>query len=81
MDELTISCDECSLDGTSACEDCIVTFLLSDDSETLGLPTEPTPVLLRPKQAVIVDAAEIRAMRLLHSAGLVPTLRFERRVG
>jgi hypothetical protein len=32
-------------------------------------------------EAVIVDAAEARAMKLLHSAGLVPTLRFERRVG
>jgi hypothetical protein len=30
--------------------------------------------------AVIVDAAEARAIRLLHSAGLVPDLRFERRV-
>jgi hypothetical protein len=30
---------------------------------------------------VIVDAAEARAMKLLYSAGLVPTLRFERRVG
>jgi hypothetical protein len=73
MDPLTISCDDCRLDGTSACADCVVSFLLDD---------EPECELMRPgSQAVIVDAAEARAMRLLHSAGLVPTLRFERRVG
>ncbi|HKH88677.1 MAG TPA: hypothetical protein VKA05_07630 [Acidimicrobiales bacterium] len=71
--DLTISCDECRLDGTSACEDCVVSFLLE---------AEPASQPLRPlTQAVIVDAAEARAMKLLHSAGLVPTLRFERRVG
>ncbi|MGD0084619.1 MAG: hypothetical protein ABSD78_15725 [Acidimicrobiales bacterium] len=73
MDPLTISCDECRLDGTSACGDCVVSFLLDE-------PVSREP--LRPvSQAVIVDAAEARAMKLLHSAGLVPTLRFERRVG
>jgi hypothetical protein len=74
---LTISCDECCLEGTSACTDCVVTFLLGDDQ----VEAEPEAAPRRPNQAVIVDAAEIRAMRLLHSHGLVPTLRFERRVG
>ena len=27
MEPLTISCDECRLDGTSACDDCVVSFL------------------------------------------------------
>jgi hypothetical protein len=78
MEPLTISCDDCRLDGTSACNDCVVSFLLADD-----VACEPWPGTgLRPTSgAVIVDAAEARAMKLLHSAGLIPTLRFERRVG
>jgi len=68
MDQVTISCDECRLEGTSACEDCVVTFLLSSESR------RPAPV------GVIVDAAEARAMRMLERAGLLPSLRFERRV-
>jgi hypothetical protein len=75
-----ISCDDCRLDGTSACQDCVVSFLLADDatdSGELGALSNARPIA----GAVIVDAAEARAMKLLHSAGLVPTLRFQRRVG
>jgi hypothetical protein len=85
MDPLTISCDDCRLDGTSACQDCVVSFLLADDvieadGTQVGESGSLSPA--RPAAgAVIVDAAEARAMRLLHSAGLVPTLRFQRRVG
>jgi hypothetical protein len=81
MEEITISCDECTLDGTPACQDCVVTFLLAGEDAEEHVSTEATLVELRPTHAVIVDAAEIRAMRMLHSAGLVPTLRFEKRVG
>jgi hypothetical protein len=28
---LTIDCDECVMQGTSACEDCVVTFLCAAD--------------------------------------------------
>jgi hypothetical protein len=63
---LSISCDDCTLDGTAACEDCVVTFLLGPRRAA--------------EDAVIVDVLEARAIRLLHSAGLVPDLRFERRV-
>lgn len=69
MDQVTISCDECRLEGTSACDDCVVTFLLL---------SEPKKA---PASAMIVDAAEVRAMRMLERAGLLPSLRFERRVG
>ncbi len=80
MNQLTISCDECCLQGTSACEDCVVSFLLgNDDLEASSIAGEVDRD--GHAQAVIVDAAEIRAMRLLHSHGLVPTLRFARRVG
>ncbi len=61
---ISVSCDECALADTSACDDCIVTFLLD--------PPEP--------QAMVVDVAEARAVRLLQRAGLVPELRFSRRV-
>ena len=62
---ISISCDDCQLAHTSACEDCIVTFLLDS----------PEP------QAMVVDVAEARAVRMLQRAGLVPELRFRRRVG
>ena len=56
---LTIDCDECSLQGTEACDDCVVTFLCGSPSQA----------------AVVIDMAEARAVRLLGDAGLVPTLR------
>ena len=62
---LTISCGECALEGTSACEECVVSFLLGRD----------------PDEAVVIDAEEARAVRLLQRAGLVPELRHARRVG
>ena len=77
MDSLTISCGECQLVGTSACDDCVVSFL---DFLHPGSASDSERASQAPSAAVIVDAAEARAMRLLHSAGLVPDLRFERRV-
>jgi hypothetical protein len=56
----TIDCDCCTLRDTTACDDCVVTFLLGRE----------------PDDAVVVDAAEARAMRMLERAGLVPALRF-----
>ncbi|MHB1987915.1 MAG: hypothetical protein ACYCSF_08010 [Acidimicrobiales bacterium] len=62
---ISISCDECSLQSTTACDECVVSFLLgSSDNE-----------------AVIVDVMEARAIRLLHQVGLLPELRFEKKVG
>jgi hypothetical protein len=62
---LTISCDTCAHEGTPACEDCVVSFLLGRD----------------PGDAVIIDAAEVRAVRVFARAGLLPSLRHERRAG
>lgn len=56
---LRIDCDECALQDTPACEDCIVTFLCGTDAAT----------------PVVVDFAEARAMRLLDDVGLAPPLR------
>jgi hypothetical protein len=65
MTSLTIDCDQCVMQGTDACEDCVVTFLIERD----------------PDSAVVIDADEARAVRLLGRAGLVPGLRHERRTG
>lgn len=62
---IIVDCDECTLQHTSACEDCLVTFLLDRE----------------PGDAVVIDAAEARAVRLLERAGLVPNLRFDARAG
>ncbi|HUZ21834.1 MAG TPA: hypothetical protein VMU75_14820 [Acidimicrobiales bacterium] len=62
---LTISCDECAFEGTDTCDGCVVNFLLEHD----------------PHDAVVIDAAEERAVRMLQRVGLVPELRHQRRVG
>ena len=62
---ITVDCDDCSLQNTDACNDCLVTFLLDRD----------------PGDAIVIDAAEARAVRLLERAGLVPNLRFEAKAG
>ncbi len=62
---LTIDCDCCALRETAACDDCVVSFLLGRE----------------PDDAVVIDADEARAMRMLERAGLVPTLRFSTQTG
>ena len=62
---LTIDCDCCALRDTDACDDCVVSFLLERE----------------PDDAVVIDADEARAMRMLERAGLVPTLRFSTQAG
>ena len=62
---LVIDCDECVARDTAACADCVVTFLCSR----------------APHEAVVIDAVEARALRLLSEGGLVPQLRHQRRAG
>lgn len=64
-DVLTIDCGTCTLEGTVACDDCVVTFLCGRE----------------PDEAVVIDVEEARAVRLLGQAGLVPALRHRRRTG
>ena len=59
-DRLVIDCDDCSRQHTDACSDCIVTFVCDGDHE---------------RGALVFDLAEVRAVRLLTSAGLVPRSR------
>ena len=62
---LVIDCDECTMQHTDACADCVVTYICSRDDG----------------DAVVVDAGEFRALRLLSESGLVPELRHQRRTG
>ncbi len=55
---LVISCDECCMQHTTQCRDCVVTFLCEESGD-----------------AVIIDADEERAVRMLSRVGLVPVLR------
>lgn len=62
---LTIDCDACVMQGTDVCADCVVSLICSSE----------------PDEAVVIDVAEIRALRMLGEAGLVPRLRHARRTG
>jgi hypothetical protein len=59
MEVLTIDCDECVMQHTTACDDCVVTFVVNRE----------------PGEALVIDVAEERAVRMLAGAGLVPRLR------
>jgi len=61
----SIDCGDCVMAGTSACDECVVTFICGR----------------RPGEAVVIDVEEERAVRVMSSAGLVPELRHERRTG
>ena len=54
-----IDCADCVMAGTSACDDCVVTFIVNRE----------------PGEAIVFDVAEARALRSLSGAGLVPELR------
>lgn len=62
MDSLNISCDDCSMQHTAVCEGCVVSFICDRD----------------PDDAIIIDVAEERAIRMLGRSGLVPPLRHHR---
>ena len=62
---MRIDCDDCRMQHTSACEDCVVTFVLNRE----------------PGDALVIDADEERAVRLFADAGLLPGIRHERRAG
>jgi hypothetical protein len=56
---LIISCDTCCMRATATCADCVVTHVLS--------PAEA--------ESVALDDEDLRVVRLLVRAGLMPTLR------
>ena len=55
---MVIDCDECVMQATEACDDCVVTHILGRE----------------PGHAVVLDLAEERALRSLAEVGLVPGL-------
>jgi len=61
----SIDCDECVMADTHACDDCVVTFIVRRE----------------PGDALVIDAAEERALRALGDGGLVPRLRHRSRTG
>jgi hypothetical protein len=55
---MVIDCDECVMQGTDACRECVVTHILGREAG----------------HAVVLDLSEERAIRSLADAGLVPGL-------
>ena len=64
MTTLTIECDGCIMQGTDACDDCVVSFICGRE----------------PEDAVVFDVAEERALRTLGRGGLVPPIRHHQKV-
>ena len=61
----TIDCADCAHRDTPVCEDCVVSFIVGRE----------------PEDALVVDADEARAVRLLERAGLLPGVRHEAQAG
>ena len=55
---MMIDCDECVMQHTAVCDDCVVSYLIERE----------------PGDAVVLDLEEERALRTLSDAGLVPGL-------
>ena len=62
--EQHIDCAECVMQHTSACDDCVVSFIVGRE----------------PGEAIVIDVAQARALRNLSGAGLVPELRHRPRL-
>jgi hypothetical protein len=58
---MRIDCDDCRMQATDVCGDCVVSYIVGRE----------------PGDAVVIDVAEARSVRLLARAGLVPDLRHE----
>lgn len=54
----TIDCSTCVMRDTAACDDCVVTFLCTNE----------------PNDAVVIPLAELAALRAMGEVGLVPRL-------
>lgn len=65
MGHLTIACDGCELRHSTACSDCVVTFVLA--TETALDAGQPV--------ALDLDDDQERVVHLFTKAGLVPQLR------
>lgn len=61
MTTVKIACDDCVMQRTAACDECVVTAICGR----------------QPDETIVIDAAEARAMRLLGRGGLVYPLRYQ----
>lgn len=61
-ESFSINCNTCARRDSNQCDDCVVSFICGRE----------------PGDAVIIDVEELRTMRMLHDAGLVPELRHAR---
>ncbi len=59
IEVLSISCDNCAMRASAACDDCVVSFFCEDTGA----------------KAVVLNLEEQRTLKMLANAGLVPTLR------
>jgi hypothetical protein len=59
---IVIACDDCAMQCTPTCDDCVVTYVLRADDE------QPEPLTF--------DVAEERVVRLLAQAGMIPALQY-----
>jgi hypothetical protein len=59
MSAFEISCETCTMRHRDVCDDCVVTFICGREAD----------------DAVVLDLAEQRAVRMLAAAGLVPELQ------
>ncbi len=91
--DLVIDCSTCVMRRTTACTDCMVTFLLessdarTDDYSTAFVrhranrhPSFAASAAVTSSvsaPAMVFDLAEQRAMRVLSTAGLLPELRYQ----
>ncbi len=62
---LTVDCGTCVMQATAACEDCVVSFICDRE----------------PDDAVVINMDELRTMRALSQAGLVPGLKHRSSLG
>jgi len=62
---LTIDCATCTARYTTACDDCLVTYLLCDEGASPG------------DRSVELDETELRQVTLLTEAGLAPESHYE----
>jgi hypothetical protein len=69
MNGFTISCDDCSMQCTTACDDCVVTYLLRRDD--VGDVRDAADEL-------VLDRDQARVVQLFGAAGMVPRLRYQR---
>lgn len=67
VESTLIDCGTCVMHETTVCADCVVTFLYRDEEPDSGAGSQTG--------AIVFNIAEMRAMRALAQAGLVPTLR------